>query len=160
MRFFPLLLIFFASVAAFCQSGRVAPGGTSNTAPTTAPRVPNEPTVKQMFDETNEYIRKKGAEFDAKKVPFSERLFTQAKLEQRSLAAKYAAMVGSRKDLAGDDFYYLGMLHWIAENLDGTAQALRKFIAADGADPARRQTARSIVIVVLAKQNAHDEAEG
>ena len=112
-----------------------------------------------MFDETNEYIRTKGAEYDTKKVAFSERLFNQAKLEQRQLAAKFAATAGARPDLAGDDFYYLGMLHWIADNLDGTAQALRKFIAVDGADPARRQTARSIVVVVLAKQKKLDDAE-
>src|SRR5258708_16041134 len=112
-----------------------------------------------MFDETNEYIRTKGAEYDAKKVPFSEQLFTKAKLDQRQLAAKYAAMAGARTDLAGDDFYYLGMLHWIAENLEGTAEALRKFVAAEGADHARRQPARSIVVVVLAKQKNLDDAE-
>jgi hypothetical protein len=111
-----------------------------------------ELTVKQMFEEANGYIKVKGTEYDAKKVAFSERLFKQAQLEQRQLAAKYAALAAQSKDLAGDDLYYLGMLHWIAENLDGTVENLRKFIAFEGVAPDRRQTARSIVVVVLAKQ--------
>ena len=34
-----------------------------------------------MFEEVNGYIRAKGAEFDAKKVPFNEQLFAKVKLE-------------------------------------------------------------------------------
>jgi len=152
MRFFAIFLLFLTAVAALGQSGRV----TNNSTPPTA--VADVP-VKQMFDEANGYIRAKGIEFDAKKIPFSDRLFTQAKLEQRQMAAKYAATVGLRKDLAADDFYYLGMLHWIAENLDGTVDSLRKFIVSDSPETVRRQTARSIVVVVLAKQKKLDEAE-
>src|SRR5258706_10375724 len=157
MRLCALFLILFAGLSVLAQSGRVAPDGAPNAVEPA--RLVTEPTVRQMFDEANGYIRAKGAEVDAKKVPFSEELFTKAKLEQRQLAAKHAAMAMTRKDLAGDDFYYLGMLHWIAENLDGAADALRKFIAADGADTSRRQTARSIVVVVLAKQKKVAEAE-
>lgn len=112
-----------------------------------------------MFDEANGYLRSKATEYDAKKVAFSERLLKQAQLEQRQLAAKYAATAALQKDLKGDDLYYLGMLHWIAENLDGTADNLRKFIAFDGAVPDRLQTARSIVVVVLAKQKKLSDAE-
>ena len=85
-----------------------------------------------MFDEVNGYIKAKGTEYDAKKIAFGERLFKQALIEQRQLAAKYAATASLRKDLAGDDLYYLGMLYWIPENLDGTADNLRKFIAFEG----------------------------
>ncbi len=112
-----------------------------------------------MFDEANGYIKAKAAEYDAKKVRFNETLFKQAQLEQRQLAAKYATTASQRKDIAGDGLYYLGMLHWIAENLDGTAEALRKFIAIQNADPERQQTARSIVVVVLAKQKKLGDAE-
>ncbi len=112
-----------------------------------------------MFDEANGYIKAKGAEYDAKKVAFNDWLFKQAQLEQRQLAAKYAATAAQHKDIAGDDLYYLGMLHWIAENLDGTAESLRKFITFEGAAPDRRQTARSIVVVVLAKQKKLSDAE-
>src|SRR5438445_13291113 len=116
MRRFALFLILILAVAATAQSGRVIPAGDLNTSePSTV-----VPSVKQMFDDANGYVRKKGIEFDAKKIPFSERLLAQAKQEQRQLAAKNATIATARKDLAGDDFYYLGMLHWIAENLDGT----------------------------------------
>lgn len=105
-----------------------------------------------MFDDVNGYVRAKAAEYDTKKVPFSDKLLDQTKLEQRQLSAKYAAVAAQRKDLAGDDHYYLGMLHWIAENLDGTVEALRKYIAFEGAGAERRQTSRSIIVVALAKQ--------
>ena len=82
MRFFALFLILIFAVCTRAQSGRIIPVDVAN------PPAAAEQTVKQMFDEANGYIRKKGTEFDAKKIPFSERLLTQAKLEQRQLAAK------------------------------------------------------------------------
>ena len=151
-----LLLILFAASSAFSQSGRAAPN-LSDQPDTSVAETPL--TVKQMFDEANDYLRVKAAEYGAKKVPFRDKLFDQAKLEQRQLAAKYAAVAAQRKDLAGDDVYYVGMLHWIAENLDGTAESLRKFIALENAEPVRRQTARSILVVVLAKQKKLGDAE-
>ena len=137
------------------QSGRGRPAGNSPATATTAADI----TVKQMFEEATAYLRVKGAEYDAKKVAFSDRLFNQTKLEQRQLAAKFAATASMRQGLVGDDFYYLGMLHWIAENLDGTAEALRKFLLTESSEAARRQTARSVLAVVLAKQKRLDEAE-
>lgn len=114
---------------------------------------------KQLFNEANTYIRDKGVEFDSKKIQFSEQLYRKTKLEQQSLAAKNAAILATRTDLAGDGLYYLGMLHWIAGNLDGTIEALTRFISEPDIDPARRQTARSITVVVLAQQKDLDEAE-
>ena len=157
MRYFVFSIIIFAVVSALGQSGRMKGGGTPSQTEITVAE--SASTVKQMFDEANGYIRAKGAEFDAKRVQFSDRLFILTKLEQRQLAAKYAATAAGRKSLAGDDFYYLGMLHWIAENMDGTVDALGKFVAVEGADAVRRQTARSIVVVVLAKRKKLDEAE-
>ena len=151
MRLLAIVLILLATLSTAGQSGRVVSG--------TPAAAPAEPTVKQMFDEANGYIRARGTEFDSKKIPFSDRLFSRAKTEQRQLSAKFAAIAGIRKDLAGEDFYYFGMINWIAENLDGTVDALLKFIAFDGADPFRRQTARSIVVVALAKQKRLDEGE-
>ncbi|MEP6787091.1 MAG: TlpA disulfide reductase family protein [Acidobacteriota bacterium] len=158
MRFLAVSLILILSAAALGQSGRAnqAPAPSQSGTP---PNAEPAPTVKQMFGEANDYIRTKAAEYDAKKVPFSDRLFAQTKLEQRSLAAKYASVAGARTDLAGDDFYYFGMLHWIAENLDGASEALRMFVAIDNADAAHRQTARSILVVISAKQNKLEDAE-
>jgi len=159
MRLLALFLILIVSAAAFGQSGRTTPVAAPSQSGTPSPAADTAPTVKQMFGEANDYIRTKASEYDAKKVPFSDRLFAQTKLEQRSLAAKYATVAGTRKDLAGDDFYYLGMLHWIAENLEGASDALRTFVAIDSADAAHRQTARSILAVISAKQKKLDDAE-
>lgn len=159
MRIFTFLLILFTAANAFAQSRRVAPGGAPKASDTPLSITGSEMTVKEMFNEANGYVRARGEEFDAKKIKFSDRLFTQAKLEQRQMAAKYATISGGRKELAGEDFYYLGMLHWIAGNLDGTTENLRKFADLEHAPADRRQTARSIVTVVLAKQKKLDEAE-
>lgn len=156
MRLLLIVIVIISVTGVYGQSGRVAPTGLSPTpAETLVPTI----SIKQMFDEVNGYIRAKATEFDAKKIAFSDNLFKQTKLEQRQMAAKSAAMAARRKDLSTDDQYYLGMLHWIAENLDGTLDALQKFVSSESPDPARRQTARSVLIVVLAKQKKMDEAE-
>ncbi len=154
MHFFAIIIILLAIISAGAQSGRTIEPAESNGAAAAA-----EITVKELFNEANGYVRARVDEFEAKKVRFSEKLLSNAKLEQRQLAAKHAATAGQRKDLAGEDLYYLGMLHWIAENMEGTAESLKRFIAEPTAAAERRQTARSITIVALAKQRKTDEAE-
>lgn len=154
MRFLTIVFVIAASMSVKAQSHR-APDVGALISQTAAAR----PGVKQMYDEVNGYVRAKVAEFEAKKMPFSDNLLDRTKLEQRQLAAKYAAMAATRPDLAGDDLFYLGMLHWIAQNLDGTAENLTKFIAINDADAERRQTARSVLIVVFAKQKKLAESE-
>ncbi len=155
MRYLALPLIFFICTATFGQSRRVAPASAQAAVDSAVSDIP----VKQLFDEVNGYIRAKAAEFDAKKIQFSDRLFTRTKLEQRQMAAKYAATAALRKNPSADDQYYLGMLHWIAENWDGTLNSLGKFIASDSPDNVRRQSARSVSVVVLAKKKKLAEAE-
>jgi thiol-disulfide isomerase/thioredoxin len=147
-----VLLIFTANLAA--QSGRVGPNSTPEP---TNPA--SERTVKQMFDEANTYLRTKAAEFDQKKIPLSEKLYNQTRKEQMQLAAKYAAVATARKNLAGEEFYYAGMLHWVAENYDGTWEELSKFLAGEAPAPEKAQSSRAILTVILAKQKKLDEAE-
>ncbi len=147
-----LVLILVLASSSFTQSGRVSLPVDGAVKAASIP-------VKQLFEESNSYLRVKAAEFEAKKVPFSDRLFDQTKREQRQLAAKNAASAGMRSDLAGEDYYYLGMLHWIADNLDGAAENLAKFIASDALPTERTQSARSIVTVVAAKQKKFGIAE-
>ncbi|MFL6374305.1 MAG: peroxiredoxin family protein [Pyrinomonadaceae bacterium] len=140
------------ATASFAQSGRVA-------APDPAGAATPERPVKELYEEANTYFRKKGAEYDAKKItPTSERI-EQVRREQRELAARYAAEAGTRKVLSTDDLYYLGMLHWIALNLDGTVENLAKFAAAPDADAERAQKARYTIVVSLSKQHKTDAAE-
>ena len=153
MRVTFLILVLICSVTA--QSGRTT--AATNEASSTSKAAAS--TVKELFEEANAYLRTKAAEFEAKKIPFSDRLFEQTKLEQRQLAAKYATTAGLRKDLAGDDYYYLGMLHWIAENFDGASENLEKYVATDGMTVEKTQSARSIITVIAAKQKKFEVSE-
>ncbi len=141
----------------FAQSGRTVPAATP--VETLPPGVASEPTVKQLYEEANGYLRTKAAEYEAKKVVFTDKRLEQLKLEQRQLAARYAAGAELRKNLAGEDLYFVGMLHWIAENFDGTTESLLKFVTSDNAPIERVQTARSIAAVSYAKLKKLDEAE-
>lgn len=152
MRFLLLFSVLIFAAGGFAQSGRTA-------VPASPAAAKADLTVKALFDEANTYSRTKFAEYEQKKVAYSENLRLQTEREQKQLAAKHAAAASTRTDLTTEDLYYLGLLHWIAENLDGTADSLKKYLAADGAAADKLQTARSIVVVVLAKQNNLAEAE-
>jgi thiol-disulfide isomerase/thioredoxin len=147
--------LFCAASGVFAQSGR--PG--AQTADATADGKLSAPSAAQLFDEANTYARKKFTEFETKKLPYSEKLRLQIIQEQKQLAAKNAAMLVARKTLAGEDFYFLGMLHWIAGNDDGTDEALKKFIAAENPNVEKLQAARSVVVILAARKKNFDEAE-
>ncbi len=154
MSFWTVLLCILLVCSASAQSGR-----TPSATPETPGGGGSELPLKQMFDEVNGYLRVKAAEYDARNIPFDDGLFQKLKLEQRQLAARHAARAGLRAEMSVDDRYYLGMLHWIAENLDGALAALMQFVSVVDADAAKRQTARSVLTIVLAKQMKLDEAE-
>ncbi len=112
-----------------------------------------------MFDEANVYAKNKFAEFEKQRLPFNDSLFNRTVLEQRQLAAKYAAVVSTRSNLAGEDFYYLGMLNWLAENSENAADSFQQFLAIENKSAEKVQTARSIIIVVAAREKNFTEAE-
>lgn len=151
MKSFVLIAILFLSLAAIGQSRRVVPG--------VAPVVAEVP-VKAMFDEANGYNKAKFAEFDAKKIPYTEQLRLQTEREQRQLAARHATAAGTRTNLSAEDVYYLGLLHWIAANLDATSDTLRRYLGSAGKASDLAQTARSIIAVIAAKQRRFDDASG
>ena len=150
--------LFFLSITTgvIAQSRRVSP----NAPPATSTvAVMNELTVKQMFDEANVYAKNKFAEFERQKLPFSDSLLQRTVLEQKQLAAKYAALVSTRSNLAGEDYYYLGMLNWLAENTDNAADFFQRFLASEAPAADKAQTARSIIIVIAAREKNFAEAE-
>ena len=153
-----LILILFLSAGVFAQSGRVNP----NTPTTVDPAVSttNELTAEQMFTEASDYAKKKFAEYETKKIPFSDSLFRRTVLEQKQLAAKYAATLSKREDLKTEEFYYAGRLSWLAENSDNAAESFRKFLtAAENPAIEKVQTARSVIVVAAARRKNFDEAE-
>jgi thiol-disulfide isomerase/thioredoxin len=141
--------IIFLILAAFGnglpQSGRAAGSTGSQSAS-------NNRTAKELFAEVNEYNKKKFAEYEQKKIPYSERLRLKTENERKQLSAKYAAVVTERKPTLPEELYYGGMLHWLAENLDGTADMLTKYVASEPGNDDRRQNARAILVFTNAKQ--------
>lgn len=174
MRNFLVLILVSCSLtlSAAAQSGRVttAGGGGAANGKTVSDAIPEqmkaEPTPRELYDEAGAFAKKKFDEFQQKKIPYNDRLYQETLREQRQLAAKYAAVLTARAasaaGLADEDFYYLGMLHWIAENFDGADETLRKFLTATenaASLPEKRQTARSALTVAAARKKNFAEAE-
>ncbi len=156
-----LISFLFISIFAFNihgQSGRILPK-TLPTPETLETDSTKNLTVQQLFTEANGYAKRKFAEYEAKKVPFSDNIYYFTVREQQKLAAKYAAVANARQNLAGEDFYYAGMLNWIGDNFDGASENLRKFLAAEKPDAQKLQTTRSVIAIIAARQKNFDEAE-
>lgn len=155
-KFLIFILLVTASAAFnFAQSGRVnlpAPAQTSSE--TSASQL----SAQKMYAEAENYTRDKIGEFQAKKIPYSDALYRQTLREQKQLAAKYAMTLAARA-LTGDDFYYLGMLHNVAENADGASENLQKFLAGENPPIEKAQTARSVLSVIAARRKNFAEAE-
>lgn len=153
---FTIILTIF-TIGIFAQSRRVAPNKTQPSSQ--AVNEMKEMSVEQMFDDANAYAKDKFAEFQKEKVPFSESLYNRTILEQKQLAAKYATLTMSRENLSGEEFYYLGMLHWLAENAPGADEAFGKFLASEKPNPEKAQTARSIKVVMATERKDFETAE-
>jgi thiol-disulfide isomerase/thioredoxin len=152
MQIIFLILVATLAIPVYAQSRRVSPAATP------APAVATDLTVKQMFDEANSYNKVKFAEYEQKKIAYTERLRLDTERQQRQLAAKYATSAALRTDLTGEDIYYVGLLHWISENYDATTEFLKKYLASNEQRPDRIQNARSILVYVFAKRKSFDEA--
>jgi thiol-disulfide isomerase/thioredoxin len=116
-------------------------------------------TAAQLFEEADNYSRKKFEEFEKLKMPFDKRLEEKIKQEQQDLAARHAATVSARKS-AGNDVYYLGMLYNLASNFDSALETMRRFLSENPeatGEPA--QNARAIVIIQTSKKGLLSEAE-
>jgi len=151
------ILVLAFCVNIFAQSGRIAP--TASPSPATEKSPADDLTVQQLFTDANGYAKRKFAEYEQKKIPYADNIYYFVLREQKQLAAKYAAIAAKRENLAGEDFYYAGMLHWVAENFDGAGEQLRKFLVTEKPDTQKLQTARSVVVVISAKQKKFEEAE-
>ncbi|HEX8137306.1 MAG TPA: TlpA disulfide reductase family protein [Pyrinomonadaceae bacterium] len=142
---------------------KAAPGAASPPPAAAAPAttVPaDKGSARALFEEASGYATKKFTEFAAKKVPFDPKLLEKTLQEQREMAARYANQLGTREDLAGEDFYYLGMLYNMADIPGGTLDALKKYMAASAeASGEHAQGARYIVALRAARLDRLEEAE-
>ena len=155
--FFNLAFILIFSLGISAQSGRTVQKTTVSN--DSAVNELKNLTAEQMFNQANNYAKLKFAEFERQKVPFSDELLKKTVSEQKQLAAKYATHLSTRENLSPDDFYFLGMLHWIAENADGAGEAFGKFLASEKPNAEKAQAARSVIVIFAARRKKFDEAE-
>ncbi len=171
-----LLLLLFLFISIFstnlaAQARRIPPArpaaaspntdktaDNSNTASSAQPVIVEGKTAAQMYEDARTYAKRKFDEFIAQKTPYSEELRERTQLEGKQLAAKYAAQLQTQ-NLSGEDFYYLGSLHILAENTDGSDEAFKKYLAGQDLNPEKSQTARAFVVVSAARKKDFPVAE-
>jgi thiol-disulfide isomerase/thioredoxin len=116
-------------------------------------------SASQLFEEADNYARKKFAVLEKQKVPYDAQLKLRIEKEQRDLAARSADLLTARK-LSGTDVYYLGLLYNLAGKSDGAFGAMQRFLDENPnvtGEPA--QNARAIVVIHEAKNGALAAAE-
>lgn len=139
-----LTLLLNVSVAAVAQS-------PSKTAP-------EHRSAKILFEEANAYVNAKFAEFNKLKIAYDQKLEAKTKQEQKELAAKFAGALASRKKLADDDLYFLGMLYHLEGNADGALDAMGRFLKATSAGE-NAQVARAVVVLFATRSDRIPQAE-
>ena len=119
---------------------------------------PEKRAAKVLYEEAKSYLDTSFANFNKQKIPYDQKLEAKTKQEQKDLAAKYAAVLQTRKSLSDGDSYYLGMLHYLAGNGDGALLAMRRYLSgkASGEDA---QLARAVVVLYTTQQGLVPEAE-
>lgn len=156
-----VLLIVVSTLApqeSFAQSRRVPPGGGGTTS-APANTTTNGQTPAAVYEEISDYASKKFDEFNRKKVPFNPQLLEEVKQEQRRMASLSATQIAARTNLAGEDFYYLGMLYHLADNQDRAIETLNRYLKEKNTKNELAQTARYIIALDAAKSNQPENAE-
>ena len=162
---FALLCCCSLLTSAAAQSARTKNSDTaqstesSKDADARTPDVVEGNTATQLFEEADNYARRKFAAFEKLKMPYDEQLKQKIEREQRDLAARYAATLAARK-LNGNDVYYLGLLYNLAGKFDGAFDAMKRFLNENpNATGEPAQNARAIVVIQAAKKGLLNEAE-
>jgi thiol-disulfide isomerase/thioredoxin len=127
----------------------------ASSAPATLPA-----DAAALYDDASKYVERKFDEFKLKRVPFSRALATETVRHQRELAARHAAALVARGNLAGADHYYLALLYNLAGKSDESIEPLRRFLA-PGAKGTKEQlqNARLTLGTAVVALKRFDEAE-
>ncbi|HEV7860063.1 MAG TPA: TlpA disulfide reductase family protein [Pyrinomonadaceae bacterium] len=149
-------LLSLAPSDGFAQEARG--GGSAAAKVSSQSQLPD--TALDLYTEASGYLHRKYEEFNRKHLPYDPKLAQQTLQEQRDMAARYAATLAARKDLAGADLYYLGQLYLLAVNEEGALDALRRYLSNKaGGTKDQMQAARLTVARLAAKQGLFEEAE-
>ncbi len=156
-RQFLLALIVSVAVSlvtfhAFAQSGRKS----SPAVPVTIDTRP----ASVLYEEANGYVRQKVAEYQRNHVPIDRQLSDQTYREQREAAARHAQQLSARTNLAGEDYFFLGLLYGLADEDEKALEAYQRFLTeAKDAKSERLQLARLAVIPILSRRGLTEDAE-
>jgi thiol-disulfide isomerase/thioredoxin len=148
-RILIFILLFVVTVSSYAQ------GPTASLKPDTKP---DERPAQALYEDANGYLGRKYQEFNKQKLPFDPKLEAQTKKEQKELAVRNAATLQSRAPLAGDDLYFLGMLHHLAGDGDAALAAMRLLLK-DDPDGEKAQTARNVVVLYSVRKDQLAEAK-
>ncbi|HEX8707901.1 MAG TPA: TlpA disulfide reductase family protein [Pyrinomonadaceae bacterium] len=153
-----LVLMLLCSACALCAPPTAQAQARRIRTPPPAPA--QAATAEALYTEAAGYTQKKLQEFVSKQVPYNPKLMEATLQQQRELAARHAAQVAARKNLAGADFYFLGLLYNLSGNSERAVEALRQFLNADKAAAGERpQLARYLVALRSAQGNNTEAAE-
>lgn len=119
---------------------------------------PDKRQAAELYEEANGYLGRKYAEFNKQKVGYDSKLEAKTKQEQKELALANATILAGRKDLAGDELYYLGMLNHLVGDSDATLKVMRRFLAKSLTGD-KAQIARAVVVLHATRTNQITEAE-
>lgn len=155
-RFSTLLLLIFI-IALYSIESLAQARNVTQPAPTSAPS--DTRSASELYNDAAGYTARKFQEFASKKLPYDPKLAEQTVNEQKNLAAKNALLLASRSNLAGNDFYYLGLLYSLSGNEDRTIESLKKFLETEKTVGDRAQFARYVLVQRLSGKNLLDEAE-
>src|SRR5437868_2996689 len=109
-----LCVLVLSCIYVRAQSGRAAqekPDASSSSST-------DERPASALYKEAEDYVSRKFDEFNRKQVPYNKEREARTYVEQQQMAARYAAILVARKNLAGDDIFYLAMLYHLAEEQD------------------------------------------
>ena len=152
-------LFAFGSIAAQSAPAQDATRSAPNTAVASAPDLNDTRSAAQLYADAESYVRKKFAELEKLKTPYSRQLDENIKKEQRELANRYATLLIARK-VTGPDIYYLGVLHNLARNFEPAMEAMRQFLKENPTVTGERaQNARAVIVIQAAKKGLVAEAE-
>jgi thiol-disulfide isomerase/thioredoxin len=149
----------FFLLAATCILLAAGPAFTQSERLNKEPNLkPDTRSAQALYEEASSYLEKKFAEFRKQKVAYDPKLEAGIKQEQKDLAAQNAATLTVRGSLAGNDFYYLGMLHHLSANSDKALASMQRFLATEPTGE-NAQQARAVVVLHAIKKNSIPEAE-
>jgi thiol-disulfide isomerase/thioredoxin len=149
--------LLFTALNVRAQSGSVAQPEKSQAASTAT----DERAARSLYEEAETYVTTRFEQFNRNRIPYSKERAARTYAEQKELAARNAATLSARKNLAGEDLYYLGMLYRLAEDDDKAFAALKSYLdAKPSAGSENAQTARIELITIAAGKGMLEEAEG